>query len=67
MAANGWNGAIKDLHLCLGTGCARDESFEELNCADQIEYADPEDPLSLGPDQPGCETDGCENGLYPPC
>jgi len=39
-----------------------------LNCADPIETADPEDPLSLGPDQPGCELDEyCETGLYPPC
>jgi len=33
-AANGWNGIIKDLHLCLGAGCAREDNFEELNCAD---------------------------------
>jgi len=48
-AANGWNGIIKDLHLCLGAGCAREDNFEELNCAEMIEYADPSDPLSLGP------------------
>jgi hypothetical protein len=66
-SAMGWNGSIKDLHLCLGAGCAREDNFEEFNCAAEIEYADPSDPLSLGPDMPGCEAEGCENGMYPPC
>jgi len=58
---------MKDVHLCLGTNCAIDDGFEAFNCADVIEWADPEDPLSLGPDMPGCEVDSCENGMFPPC
>lgn len=38
-----------------------------MNCADVIEWADPEEPTSLGPDMPGCQAEGCENGMYPPC
>jgi hypothetical protein len=59
---------MKDWHLCLGSGCARDDNFEEFNCADPIETADPEDELSLGPGLPGCELpEYCDDGLYPPC
>jgi len=58
---------MKDWHLCLGSGCARDDEFEDFNCADPIETADASDPLSLGPGLPGCELpDYCANGLYPP-
>jgi len=60
---------MKDWHVCFGDECARDSSFEEYNCAEPIETADPEDPLSLGPDEPGCGLgdDVCDNGLYAPC
>jgi len=59
---------MKDWHLCIGETCARDDLFEEYNCAEDIETADPEDPLSLGEGEPGCDLgDYCDNGLYPPC
>jgi len=49
---------MKDWHLCIGDDCARDEDFEEYNCAEPIETADSEDPLSLGAGNPGCEISG---------
>lgn len=61
---------MKDWHLCLGSGCARDNDFEEFNCADPIETADPMDQFSLGPGLPGCELGPyCEEtGMYElPC
>lgn len=60
---------MKDWHLCLGSGCARDSNFEEFNCADHIDVADPLDELSLGPGLPGCELDEyCEEtGFYGKC
>lgn len=59
---------MKDWHLCLGPECARDDDFEELNCADPIEESDMSD-ASLGEDNPGCPLDKyCENGLWEdPC
>jgi hypothetical protein len=59
---------MKDWHLCLGSNCAREDGFEDLNCADPIETADPNDELSLGPGLPGCELPTyCDAGFYPPC
>jgi len=60
---------MKDWHLCLGDKCSRDSDFEDYNCAEPIETADPEDPLSLGVGEPGCEIidEYCDNGLFPPC
>jgi hypothetical protein len=59
---------LKDWHLCLGSNCAREDDFEDLNCADPIEVANPLDELSLGPGLPGCELDEyCDDGFYPPC
>jgi len=59
---------MKQTTLCIGTGCYVDDGFETLNCAEPIATADSEDPLSLGPDQPGCEMgEYCENGLPLPC
>jgi hypothetical protein len=65
---SGWNGYMKDWHLCLGPTCARSDDYEKLNCAHPIITADPKDPLSLGPGLPGCEIkDKCKDGMYPPC
>lgn len=47
---NGFEGDLKDWHLCLGDSCVYTESFEELNFAESIETADPEDVNSLGAD-----------------
>jgi hypothetical protein len=59
---------MKDWHLCIGEGCAREGDFEELNCADAIDVADPEDPESLGEGQPGCILPPyCDDGMYEPC
>jgi hypothetical protein len=59
---------MKDWHLCLGSNCAREDGFEDLNCADPIETADPNDELSLGPGLPGCDLPTyCDDGFYPPC
>lgn len=59
---------MKDWHVCYGETCARDDDFEDFNCADPIETADPDDELSLGPGLPGCELpDLCDTGMYPPC
>jgi len=59
---------LKDWHLCLGSSCAKEDGFEDLNCADPIETADPNDELSLGPGLPGCELpEYCDDGFYPPC
>lgn len=62
---------MKDWHLCLGSGCYKEDDFEDepFNCAVPIEDADPEDELSLGPGLPGCELDPyCEDGLWrDPC
>jgi len=67
-STSGWNGEMKDWHLCLGSGCARDDDFEEFNCADPIEIADKTAEESLGPALPGCELpEYCSTGLYPPC
>lgn len=59
---------MKDWHLCIGSGCAREDNFEDLNCADPIDTADPEDPDSLGTGQPGCDLGTyCDDGMYEPC
>jgi len=59
---------MKQTTLCIGTGCYIDGDFETLNCALPLSNADTEDPLSLGPDEPGCEMgEYCENGLPLPC
>jgi len=59
---------LKDWHICFGTDCSRDAEFEEFNCAESIETADSEDPLSLGDGEPGCILDSyCDNGLFEPC
>jgi hypothetical protein len=59
---------MKQTTLCLGTGCFVEEDYDNINCAVPFVTADYEDPLSLGPDQPGCEgEDMCENGLPLPC
>jgi len=68
IATNGWNGYMKDWHVCLGTNCARTDDFEDLNCATPIEDVDMENAFDdLGPGEPGCELDDyCENGLFEP-
>ena len=33
---NGWNGDLKDWHLCLGNECYKENNFEEFNCAEPI-------------------------------
>jgi hypothetical protein len=59
---------LKDVHLCLGKDCSRDDGFEEFNCAEPIATADPNDENSLGEGQPGCPLDEyCDNGLFEPC
>jgi hypothetical protein len=60
---------MKDWHLCLGSGCFKEDDFEELNCAKEIEIADPEDLDSLGEGRPGCDLgEYCDDGLYrDPC
>lgn len=64
----GFNGDMKEWHLCLGSNCAIDGGFEDLNCAEPIETADPEDPFSLGVGMPGCGLlSSCSNGLPEPC
>lgn len=56
---------MKDWHLCLGTGCFKQDNFEDLNCAVPINEVDVEDPDSLGEGQPGCDLGSyCPNGLY---
>jgi len=59
---------MKQTTLCLGTGCFVESNYDTINCAVPFVTADYEDPLSLGPDQPGCiGWEICETGLHPPC
>jgi hypothetical protein len=60
---------MKQTYLCIGSPCFQEDNFEEINCAEPLTTADSEDPLSLGPDQPGCEgVEYCEEtGLALPC
>lgn len=59
---------MKDWHLCLGQNCALDGDFEDINCADPIDTANPDDPESLGEGLPGCDIkDVCDDGSFPPC
>jgi len=45
-----------------------EEGFEAVNCALPYATADPEDPLALGNNEPGCDgCDDCGNGLAAPC
>lgn len=62
---NCYNGDMKDVHLCHGKECTRDDNFEEVNCAVPIEKADPAHEDSLGPDRPGCKLPPyCEDGMH---
>lgn len=69
MATNGWNGYMKDWHVCLGKECSIVDDFEDLNCATPIEDVDMDDPENdLGEGNPGCAVCEyqCENGLCDP-
>lgn len=65
---------MKDWHLCLGAGCARDDDFEDFNCAEEhTPEINVNDPNILGLGMPGCDTceNVCDDGLcetvYHPC